>query len=429
MRLLILMLFASGLYGDVKLAGQITEDATYQPIPGATLQVFGPEGDNAAEHKVSTDSDGRFSINLPPGRYNMVAYATGYDAIRRANIGLNEGEQLRQINLALAGFASIEGRILDRSSKMPLKSASVRAVLLNYLRGRRQKWNVRNIALTGPSGDFRIEKLPAGEYLLEIQPEVQAEMGEDGRTIGYGRETWPGALPAASPFLVRGTDNLALGNVLVERTVLGVVTIALHGACVKDTIYNVSVYETDRSAKSQRGSVQASCNQHKKLTLSPGEYQIVAAPPMRSNGTQEAISGTPLGVAAFLHHQSDQQVNITLRPPILVSGVVSVEGNDSAPQWARPLPVHLIPIGESRERRVSAVSPLYNLPSWQDICVCMPSMRRSSNYNSRCCLRTEGVVLQRRSREPVLPLQWLLAVAAFGGHPVERSRFLSRHCA
>jgi hypothetical protein len=356
-------LFASMLCGaDVKLAGQITEDATYQPIPGATVQVFGPAGERAAEQKTSTDRDGRFSLDLPAGRYDAVAYASGYDAARRENIGLNEGEPLRQLNLALTGYASIEGRILDRASKTPSRNAAVRAVKITYLRGKRQKWTAREIFITGPSGEFRIEKLPAGEYLLEIQPEERTQTREDGRTTGYGRETWP----ESSPLLLRGTDNLALGNILVERTVLGVVTITLDGACVKDVVYNVSVFETDQASRVQRGSLKASCHEPKKLTLSPGEYQAVATPPSRGIGAIGAESGTPVGVAAISHGQSDQDVNVTFRAPLLFSGVFTMEGRDAIPRWPQAFPVYLVPFGHGTERRISSIGPDYNLPTWAD---------------------------------------------------------------
>ncbi|GAB4338191.1 MAG: TonB-dependent receptor [Calditrichia bacterium] len=67
-----------------KIAGRVIDASTGEPLPGANIYVEGyPFG-------AATDIDGFFFIvNIPPGRYTIVAQVLGYEEVRVENVKVN----------------------------------------------------------------------------------------------------------------------------------------------------------------------------------------------------------------------------------------------------------------------------------------------------------------------------------------------------
>ena len=82
------------------LTGRVIDSATRQPIPNAHLST-GPN--------VIADSEGRFSLPAPSGRFVVVANKSGY---AREPIQVTAGAP---IEIALQPAAAISGRVIDES--------------------------------------------------------------------------------------------------------------------------------------------------------------------------------------------------------------------------------------------------------------------------------------------------------------------------
>jgi len=77
--LILVSLIRAGVTG--KIAGQVTDRRTGEPLPGANIIISGTAMGN------SSDSDGYFFIlNVPPGDYNVVAQFIGYQPLTMTNV-------------------------------------------------------------------------------------------------------------------------------------------------------------------------------------------------------------------------------------------------------------------------------------------------------------------------------------------------------
>ncbi len=72
------------------VAGQVTEAATQQPLPGATVQLVRLP-DSAAVAGTQTDARGRYTLVAPAGRYVVRARALGYAPALSAPLALPDG--------------------------------------------------------------------------------------------------------------------------------------------------------------------------------------------------------------------------------------------------------------------------------------------------------------------------------------------------
>jgi len=101
------------------IQGVITDNDTGNPISGATVIAGGLSS--------TTFTDGTYSIEIPPGTYNVAASAAGYYSNTTTDVVVNLGE-ITILNFALnPAPGSIEGRIIDTVTKVPLVDVMVRA--------------------------------------------------------------------------------------------------------------------------------------------------------------------------------------------------------------------------------------------------------------------------------------------------------------
>ena len=93
---------------DKKIKGQVTDGPTHSPLPGAIIVVKG------SNKGTSTDSEGNFSIDLPPGHNELVVSFVGYasqtlivDNENTVSIALNpEKQQLNEV--VVVGYGSVK---------------------------------------------------------------------------------------------------------------------------------------------------------------------------------------------------------------------------------------------------------------------------------------------------------------------------------
>ncbi len=143
----------------VPLSGFVVDRDTDAPIGGAGVAAFpkakGRDGLVAAD----TGADGRFSMDVPPGDYGLVVYATGY---ARETTDVTVGTaRLNEVRLAVGRGQQIKGSVVD-SKGGPLGGIRVYAVAGD-------PWSptaARSHAETLGNGSFTLEGLMDRPYDL-----------------------------------------------------------------------------------------------------------------------------------------------------------------------------------------------------------------------------------------------------------------------
>src|SRR5262245_14988699 len=68
------------------VAGKVLDSSTGEPIIDAGVEVVG------TKRQTRTDVDGRFSIKIPPGTYDLRFFATGYQGARVTGVKVESGK-------------------------------------------------------------------------------------------------------------------------------------------------------------------------------------------------------------------------------------------------------------------------------------------------------------------------------------------------
>jgi N-acetylneuraminic acid mutarotase len=99
--------FSPGPHGE--LAGTVTDQATHQPVTGATVSAGGQQ--------VTTGPHGEYALTLPPGNYTLTVAKFGYDN-SATDLQLTDGQD-RTANVRLAPLprATVSGAVRDDSGQ------------------------------------------------------------------------------------------------------------------------------------------------------------------------------------------------------------------------------------------------------------------------------------------------------------------------
>ena len=133
------------------LTGVVTADGA--PVPAAEVTISGP-----FSRSIGTDTDGRFTTNLPAGDYQLSTKVFGY-LTATANVTISLGEDTSvKLPLTAAARRDISGTVVDDTSKpVPNADVSVNGTPLKPIR-------------TDADGAFTITGVPEGRYALSVRP-------------------------------------------------------------------------------------------------------------------------------------------------------------------------------------------------------------------------------------------------------------------
>jgi large repetitive protein len=207
------------------IGGQVYNSATDEPVNGATIVLTEAVGASQPQ-KFVTETRGLFLFeNLPPGRYVLFAECPGFarsafgsrgNSLAGVTLSLVEGQQMNALAFALAPGSSIAGKVID-SAGDALDGATVLALQPIYQRGKKEYLPVASAVSSG-SGDYKLENLSAGSYLLAASDST----GGAATTFYPSSATLPGAagitLAAAAAetgkdiHMVRASGHRVAGN-------------------------------------------------------------------------------------------------------------------------------------------------------------------------------------------------------------------------
>ena len=156
--------------GKASIAGRIL-DSTGAPVKRAVVTVEG-ETESARRGKAMSGDDGAFVIReLPKGRYWISAEKTGYlrGSYRGRTAGgygdpvvLSDDTAKSGVDIALPRQGVISGRVLDEAGE-PAERVMLQAIPLRKTPARN---GFSNATATNDLGEFRLTKLPPGNYRL-----------------------------------------------------------------------------------------------------------------------------------------------------------------------------------------------------------------------------------------------------------------------
>lgn len=151
------------------LTGMVT--ANGEPVVGADVTISGP-----FSRSVGTDADGRFSVNLPVGDYELSTNVFGYlSATADVSIALGE-ESSADLPLTAAPRHDIRGTVVDGDGDpVPNADVSVRGTPLDPVG-------------TDADGAFAIADVPEGQYGIAVTPNACFSPTSVPLTVGAENE-------------------------------------------------------------------------------------------------------------------------------------------------------------------------------------------------------------------------------------------------
>jgi hypothetical protein len=142
------------------VSGVVVNSLTGEPLSHALVQSTG------AQQKVAfTGQDGRFQLEgVPQGMVFFVAQKPGFFDSGDRRSPVRVGSDTSLVTIKLAPESSIEGRVTDRDGE-GIDGLTLQCVHQSILNGRKM-WQPHGSAQTDETGNFRLQALQPGSYLL-----------------------------------------------------------------------------------------------------------------------------------------------------------------------------------------------------------------------------------------------------------------------
>jgi hypothetical protein len=278
-RLTALLFCAARLWAQPLIEGSVVDEATGIPIGGATVSLQYSMSPLPISN-TATGAGGTFRFVLRgPGYYVTEASAPGYLKDRSVLFPVTDGDFApgapsvpRSVVLKLARSSAVSGHIRDADTGQPLKLISVRAYRTSWFWGRR-RLNEEAAGVTDEKGNFRVEALPPGDYILEIRNRAPANSGPGKK---YPVIFLPSATADSLDTLKVGPGAEAgMGNIEYSRLQLPRIDLSIKGDCAeKYPGYQLLIDRRVGGAYLHSDVVDGVCGKSLPITVSPGTYEF-----------------------------------------------------------------------------------------------------------------------------------------------------------
>ncbi len=305
------------------------DEATGAPVRKAAVELF-QVGEGMSAQDV-TDAQGRFGFsNLPPGRYRLRGSKDNYapkmlGAKHSGQPGviltLAAGDARWNLRLAITPFGAITGKVIDGDGD-PLEFAQVEMLQRAWTRGKLE-WQRRGSASSDERGEYRVQDVPAGEYIVMAYEPRRRRSTEQNST--YGVQIYPGAdrLSRATP--VEARAGRETGGIDFRLTLRPVIALKGHVNAPPEVPENIPV-QLELIARNDFGGRWrwlggAAFGKDRAFQLEgtdPGPYRLVASV---SSGGVNWRSVTDVELA-----EGGEEVSVPLYRGVDLSGRVTVEG-------------------------------------------------------------------------------------------------------
>jgi hypothetical protein len=183
---LLLVALSAALSAQTWIEGDVVNAVTGAPLAGAYVNTTGAR---PASIPVS-DAAGHFRVAAPAsGRLDLTVSRTGFLMNRAVLVSTRPGSKPPpSIRIPLTPQAVITGKVEDEDG-FPVSGATVAALHYRFLDGVRQLSVVANWESTDDLGEYRVARLPAGNYYLWVMP-----LSANTWDARYLPEYYPGAI-------------------------------------------------------------------------------------------------------------------------------------------------------------------------------------------------------------------------------------------
>jgi Carboxypeptidase regulatory-like domain len=183
-----------------QISGRVLDDATYQPLANARVFLYSnpfPVGGRPAS--TMTNQDGGFAFTaIQPGSYRLGTNKLGFfptPGVGMPFVILATSEEQVNIDLTMSRGGVLAGRVLDQSEK-PLKHIWVGALRVVGLAELEQATPSPASARTNDVGEYRVESLQPGQYVIVANP-GHGPIGPAAGGVTDSRTYFPGTLDFA----------------------------------------------------------------------------------------------------------------------------------------------------------------------------------------------------------------------------------------
>ena len=276
--------------------------------------------------------------DVKPGTYVLMGERTGfvrgsYGARSQMQQGtpltIASGQVVKAISFRLQPHAVISGRILDEDGE-PLANVQVQATSNRYIQGRRQL--VPNgTSSTNDLGEYRIFGLAPGPILCQCDSPFPNELRPDGRAVSgnpdvpeedYAPTYYPGMTDSSGAVPIAIAAGQPVGNIDMKLVKTHTVRVRGHvtgGAGRGRTMVMLNPRDSMGMFDRNLSAPQGPDGKFEIRGVTPGSYWLTA---QSSDDGVRYVARMPVNVG----NSSVEGVEVTLKPGMEISGIVSSEG-------------------------------------------------------------------------------------------------------
>jgi len=340
------------------LTGKVVDSPTKAPIPRARIVAYRLNTQTQSTHlETRTNEEGVFHFPaLPAGRYSVTADRPGYtsDPTRNEVQDVKPGETTTGKDIVLTPQAVIRGRVLDADGE-PVEQAHVQ--VLGMKRGRQTFGGPGG--QTDDRGEFRVAKLPAGNYRILVMGGRMSAATLDpssGQRQVYSPTYYPSAIEPSQAAEIRvgpGEDRAGV-DIRLQRTTVVRVSGVVSGEIAKDEYVQVNVQPVDPRGDASAGARHSSTSVNPQAagrfvldSVRPGEY-ILTATTQHSVATsrlrvgQTDLDDIALSLRPFLKIEGKLRRDPDTKAPNAQVGFIAVGGNFAAGGAGQPAPSMIV---------------------------------------------------------------------------------------
>jgi hypothetical protein len=318
------------------------------------------------ELKAVSDANGLFTLRgVPPGTQEVRAQLEGYfgpavggqHSQTRTEPVTVTANQATNVQLALIPAGSISGRVFDDAGQ-PMANIPVEALRRGYFDGEPVFQSMGRYVTTDDRGQYRLFRLPPGEYVVGMSPQIIEQVGANSIRRGQ-REALPGRNPMVPTYFPNSADpaggqavelrpSAELAGVDIRtRTAVpvkisGRITSALSAG--SPVAAPVSLVRRDARIRSEvdflrsRETMSKADGTFEFSNVLPGSYELIArmdAPPLPGGSPQ----GPPLAVMALwafgrtpveVQAENVENISVVISNPSELKGRLVIDGNPGA---------------------------------------------------------------------------------------------------